>query len=194
MGLFNRMLLLLGSRNGYDLKGTLMPFGLWMGGRDLRKWIEPEKIPDVGATFVEATHRLNLIEAWSYLKAQQTYISDEVKFHAKEHWQSVEEYQADFRGDYEDSAIWLLSALIKHNYAAFGVIGFYGGYWKRRAWLKGKETPYNHVWVMVWLSGKPWLLETTDKTAMPIRADVDPQHIPVYSWNRTEVFVHKEKR
>lgn len=190
MGMLDRLRVLFGFRNGYDLAGNPKEYGLWLGGRDLRAWIEPEKVP--------AFSSLNA--AWSYLKDNQTYITDEVRFGRREHWQSVEEYQTRteqydaFAGDCEDSTIWLLSALIKTSYMARGVVGFLGDWEKRRLRQQGKEEPYNHTWVMVPVHGKQWIMESTDKKAKLIRADVAPQYIPVYSWNRAEIFVHKEKR
>ena len=186
MGMLDRLRVLFGFRNGYDLAGNPKEYGLWLGGREVRAWIEPEK--------VWPWHFAGLDDLWKWLKMRQTYISDETKFHAKEHWQSVEEYQQDFQGDCEDSAIWLTSALLRLNYSVRCVVGFLGDWEKRRRLWQGKEEPYNHVWIMIGHEDKQFIMESTDKKAKLIRADVVPQYIPVYSWNKTEVFVHEETK
>jgi transglutaminase-like putative cysteine protease len=174
--------------NDYDLKGRPFKYRYRRRGPegliDVREYIRPEEI-----SF--ELLGLDYKEIYRYLQDRLTYEKDDKRFGLKNYWQTPGQYQmrSGYTGDCEDSALWLASALEKNEIKYRVVLGCYGDYWERRR----RRNRINHAWVVVRdkRTRKWMILETTSRTARPIRADRTYRYLPRISFDARQIWVHR---
>ncbi len=178
---FIKILKMIFGSSPYDLEGKAYNSSLRYGGIHVSYWIVPDQISD-------ELLGLGYKELYSYLQKRLVYVSDQKKYGLKDFWVWPEAYEKNnFEGDCEDSSIWLASALQKNNIPYRMVLGCHGSYQERKR-LKNR---INHAWVMVQVKDKWIILETTSRTAKPIKAGFTFKYVPRYSFTADQVWRHE---